>query len=161
LLTIHRPANTDNQDALQEILSAMGSLNANIVWPVHPRNRSRIDSLDIPGNIHLFEPFSYFEMLAVLNGSRKVITDSGGLQKEAYWAKKPCVTVRPQTEWIETLENNWNILSSISSASIKSAIQMEIEESTWKPLYGDAKAALRITEKILEKFKSSGSDDKR
>lgn len=136
LLTIHRPANTDNDKNLQEILLALGRLDYSIVWPIHPRNKSKISQLRIPSNIHLFDPFSYFEMMVVLKGAKKVITDSGGLQKEAYWAKKPCITIRPETEWVETLHNQWNILSKPDDIEIVDAASKNIDESTWIPLYG-------------------------
>ncbi|HAN39759.1 MAG TPA: UDP-N-acetylglucosamine 2-epimerase (non-hydrolyzing) [Chitinophagaceae bacterium] len=153
LLTIHRPANTDNKKALQNILSALSIIDDPIVWPIHPRNRRILESLVIPNNVYLFPPFSYFEMLAVLNGCKKVITDSGGLQKEAYWAKRPCITIRPETEWIETLENKWNILTDVSAVSIKAAIETTVQTNTWKPLYGDGNTTSYISEAIINEFK--------
>jgi UDP-N-acetylglucosamine 2-epimerase len=152
LLTIHRPANTDNDRNLQEILLALGNLNYSIVWPIHPRNKSRIGQLRIPSNVHLFDPFSYFEMMVVLRGAKKVITDSGGLQKEAYWAKRPCITIRPETEWIETLHNQWNILSEPASESIIEAVSKKIDDSTWIPLYGKGDAAVNIAATIKQQF---------
>jgi len=144
LLTIHRPVNTDDPAKLQEILAALGELDADIVWPIHPRNRVTLGALNIPGNLHLFEPFSYFEMMLVLSGAKKVITDSGGLQKEAYWAKKPCITIRTETEWVETLENQWNILAGTDQQSIKTAVLTKIDAESWKPLYGDGHSAERM-----------------
>jgi len=148
LLTIHRPVNTDDPVKLQEILSALGALDAAIAWPVHPRNRDGMSSLAIPDNVHLFEPFSYFEMMLVLRGAKKVITDSGGLQKEAYWARKPCITIRSETEWIETCENKWNILAGTNTESIVAAVQTKIDTQTWKPLYGEGHSAARMASLI-------------
>jgi UDP-N-acetylglucosamine 2-epimerase len=98
----------------------------------------------LPTNIHIFDPFSYFEMTVVLNGCKKVLTDSGGLQKEAYWSKKPCVTLRSETEWVETLHHNWNVLTGIHSNDIIEAVNREVEETSWTPLYGSGDTSERI-----------------
>lgn len=152
LLTIHRPANTDDINKLQEIIDALSELTYSIVWPVHPRNKEALKKLRIPKNISLFEPFSYFEMMLILKKAKKVITDSGGLQKESYWAKKPCITIRPETEWVETLNNNWNILTSIDKGEIRNAVNYEVDVNSWAPLYGDGDAASIILEKIKKTF---------
>ncbi len=144
LLTIHRPANTDNIENLKSILTALSTSNKPIIWPLHPRLKSMVETLDIPENVHLFQPFSYFEMLQVLNSSFKVITDSGGLQKEAYWAKKPCITIRPETEWVETLHNNWNVLVDADIASIQNALNIQPTINSWTPLYGNCNTAEKI-----------------
>jgi UDP-GlcNAc3NAcA epimerase len=149
LLTIHRPANTDNLENISEILSALGEIDDCVVWPVHPRNAEAISKMVIPSNIYIFEPFSYFEMLVVLNGAKKVITDSGGLQKEAHWSKKPCITIRTETEWTETLDHNWNILAKVDRNNILKALQTPIDPSSWIQLYGDGNAARKIVNTIL------------
>lgn len=148
LLTIHRPVNTDNVNNLSEILKALGGLNTSIVWPVHPRNKATISKLAIPSNIFIYDPFSYFEMMVVLNGAKKVVTDSGGLQKESYWAMKPCITVRTETEWVETLHNNWNILAQPDRNDITTALHAKTDPSTWSQLYGDGKAGRKIANTI-------------
>ena len=148
LLTIHRPVNTDSINNLSEIIAGFGDLGMNVVWPVHPRNKNVISKLTIPSNILVTEPFSYFEMMVVLDGAKKVATDSGGLQKEAYWAKKPCVTIRTETEWIETLHNNWNILTQPRQVEIFEALQANINPSTWQPLYGNGKSGEAIANTI-------------
>ena len=152
LLTIHRPANTDDINKLQEILNALSELTYSIVWPVHPRNKGALKKLRIPKNISLFEPFSYFEMILILKKAKKVITDSGGVQKESYWAKKPCITIRQETEWVETLNNNWNILTSIDKEEITNAVNYEVDTNSWVPLYGDGKAAPIILDIIKKTF---------
>ena len=144
LITIHRPANTDDFLVLQNIVNAIGSLSENCVWPVHPRNRIALEKLRLPKNLVLCQPFSYFEMLFVLSNCHKVITDSGGLQKEAYWLKKPCITVRPQTEWVETLENNWNQLSTGTPEDLKMCYSKSPSLESWKPLYGNGLATHKI-----------------
>lgn len=142
LITIHRPANTDNLNILQNILDQINQIKDPCIWPIHPRNNSSIAKLHTPKNLTICEPFSYLEMLYVLNNCAKVITDSGGLQKEAYWLKKPCITVRPQTEWIETLHDNWNQLSD-PSAIYTAYLQNPIMES-WVPLYGEGHTSGKI-----------------
>lgn len=150
LLTIHRPANTDVQENLQEILNGLAEIKIDVIWPIHPRVKGKINKLNIPDNVHIYEPFSYFEMLIILKGAIKVITDSGGLQKEAYWAKKPCITVRPETEWVETLQNNWNILSPACKNDLIAANNKEVDTTTWKQLYGDGKTAEKICDILVK-----------
>ena len=149
LITIHRPGNTDNVLVLQGILNAIETIKDKCIWPVHPRNKATLSKLRLPDNLVLCEPFSYFEMLFTLSNCNKVITDSGGLQKEAYWLKKPCITVRPQTEWVETLENNWNQLCSGSPDDLQKCYTRTPLKETWKPLYGEGSA----TEKIINHLK--------
>ena len=144
LLTIHRPVNTDNLENLSEIVGAMGEAKTNVVWPVHPRNNGTIGKLKIPSNVHITDPYSYFEMMVVLSGAKKVITDSGGLQKEANWAKKPCVTIRTETEWIETLHNNWNILANVDRNDMIKALNTDPDPVSWIQLYGNGDAGKKI-----------------
>lgn len=148
LITIHRPTNTDNTQKLQEILYAIESIKDKCIWPVHPRNKVALAKLNIPQNLILCEPFSYFEMLYSLSNCNKVITDSGGLQKEAYWIKKPCITIRPQTEWIETLQNNWNQLCLGTIEDLNSCYYTEPPTDSWKPLYGDGTASEKIAHEL-------------
>ena len=107
-----------------------------------------LKTLELPENVHVFDPFSYFEMLVVLKGASQVLTDSGGLQKEAYWAKKPCITIRSETEWVETLHDNWNMLVDANSSAIKDASAVQVSESSWISLYGDGKAGEKIAQII-------------
>lgn len=152
LITIHRPANTDDKIILQELLDGIGNLPNPCVWPVHPRNKKTITLLNIPDNLTICDPFSYFEMLYVLSNCKKVITDSGGLQKEAYWLKKPCITIRPETEWIETLHNNWNQLAEPNTKDIISKNNCEPLLNTWKPLYGDGNTVKQIVKIIKNRL---------
>lgn len=152
LATIHRPSNTDDFDSLNQIIEALGQLNMNCLWPVHPRNKKRLSELRIPANLFLIEPVSYLEMLVLLKNCYKVLTDSGGVQKEAYWMRKPCVTLRKETEWVETLEQNWNILAHNDTKNILSAFKKDIDRSTWKNIYGDGKAAKKIAATIHDTF---------
>lgn len=151
LLTLHRPVNTDNLLVLQTILNQLGQLPTQLVWPVHPRNRSSFANLYIPENIKVVEPLSYFEMLLLLEKCNRVITDSGGLQKEAYWAKKPCITLRDETEWSETLQGGWNLLSSVNDNKLLFDFN-KVPYTNWAPLYGDGKASEKIAQIIKRKF---------
>lgn len=113
------------------------------MWPVHPRNKRVLETKKIPSNLHLIEPLSYFKMMVALKNAHKVITDSGGLQKEAYWMEKPCITVREETEWVETLDGDWNQLTGADSHKIITAVRKD-PSSEWKPLYGDGDASNQI-----------------
>lgn len=151
LMTIHRPSNTDSKHALNQILDAIREIPSQVVWPVHPRNHKLFSNLEIPTNLLLVEPVSYFDMLYLIQHCYKIITDSGGLQKEAYWAKKQCITVRDETEWVETLLGNWNQLVGPNTARILAAYQIE-PATEWAPLYGDGKASKTISSIIKKQF---------
>ena len=153
LATIHRPANTDSEENLRSILQALSSLDKPVVWPVHPRNKKKLYGLGETKNLHLLEPVSYFKMLILLKNSAKVITDSGGLQKEAYWLKKQCITIREETEWIETLHGDWNQITGASFKKITTAVNSE-PTSEWKPLYGNGNAAKEIASELNRIFSS-------
>ncbi|CCJ37014.2 UDP-N-acetylglucosamine 2-epimerase [Methanoculleus bourgensis MS2] len=112
LATVHRAGNTDDPTALGAILEAFSRLNAPVVFPAHPRTRKMLGmyGLEPAENVSVVEPLPYFDMLTLLAGAQAVLTDSGGVQKEAYILKVPCVTLRENTEWVETLEDGWNVL---------------------------------------------------
>jgi UDP-N-acetylglucosamine 2-epimerase len=151
IVTIHRPSNTDVPARLNAIINGLAEWGIRCVWPVHPRLRSRLQAMTLPTNIQPVEPLSYFEMLASLTACQCVVTDSGGLQKETYWAKKPCITARGETEWIETLENNWNQLWTAEEVPLPQLVATS-PSAAWKPLYGDGTASTRIAEKIKGHF---------
>ena len=112
LLTLHRPYNVDNIQKLQNIFSALKQTKKFIVLPVHPRSRKMIERTNtiIPENISIIEPLGYLDFIFLQKHSEKIITDSGGIQKEAYLNGIPCITIRPETEWIETVKAGWNVL---------------------------------------------------
>jgi UDP-N-acetylglucosamine 2-epimerase len=141
LFTLHRPSNTDDPVKLLQILEALGKAGKKVLWPVHPRNKERLAGMVIPGNISLTEPLSYLQIVRALTECRIVITDSGGLQKEAYWAGKPCLTIRSETEWVETVLAGWNKL--VGPESIADHIWWQ-PDHPWKPLYGDGRSSERI-----------------
>jgi len=112
LLTLHRPYNVDNLNTLTRILKELGKTGKQIVFPVHPRTASILKqgASKLFRNIRFISPVGYFDFLTLQSNAEKIITDSGGIQKEAYILKKPCVTLRSETEWIETVSSGWNIL---------------------------------------------------
>lgn len=150
LLTLHRPANTENDGNISAILKALGEIPMPVIWPVHPRLRTKIAQMNIPENIYTREPFSYFEMLTALRHSHKVFTDSGGLQKEAYWMQKPCITLRTETEWLETVHNGWNTVVNFDPEKIHRAFHTSVRPETWYPVYGDGNAAKIIAGHIKD-----------
>lgn len=153
LATIHRAENTDNIEKICQILSALEELDEKVLFPVHPRIRKMVDTLYKKHgykNIAFVEPFSYLQMLYFTSGAKTVITDSGGLQKEAFMLGVDCVTVRDQTEWVETLINNYNVLCSPCKEDILEKV-LHTERGPEKRVeyYGDGHAADKIV-KILK-----------
>lgn len=123
LLTLHRNYNVDNTDILEHILNQLGQLDDQIIFPVHPRTRKMITTTYIvPKNIKMIEPQGYLDFITLENFSKRIITDSGGIQKEAYILKKPCITLRTETEWIETVGEKWNLLINPNDNLIASKI---------------------------------------
>jgi UDP-GlcNAc3NAcA epimerase len=151
LLTLHRPSNTENDQYISAILSAIKAIGMPVIWPIHPRLRSKITQMDIPENIYTTDPLSYFEMLTALKYCYKVFTDSGGLQKEAYWMQKPCITLRSETEWIETIHDGWNTIVGADAMLINQAFNRKVDAGSWYPVYGDGGAG-RIIAGHIKKF---------
>lgn len=154
LATIHRPSNTDDAARLQLILDSLGKLGVPVVWPVHPRNRARLKTLRVPPSVHCIEPVGYFDMLQLLEGCVAVVTDSGGLQKEAHWARRPCITLRAETEWVETLEGGWNVLADVATDDLATLFARSQTEP-WRLIYGDGKASVRIAQGLDDFLRSA------
>ena len=148
LATIHRAENTDDKKRLQNIFSAFSEMNKSVVLPLHPRTKSKLDGIKFNDNIKIIEPVSYLEMILLLKNSSKVLTDSGGLQKEAYFMKKPCITMRDETEWVETLNGNWNFIVGTDKDLIfeKISVNSFAEQVDY---YGDGKAGEKIVKALL------------
>ena len=148
LATLHRSENTDNLPRLSGILSALNNLNEVVVFPVHPRTKKAIASagLTVAANVRLIDPVSYLDMVALMKGARLITTDSGGLQKEAYWLQRPCITMRNETEWVETVDQGWNLLVGADQGLIESAVKSGTPKSPWRPLYGDGAASQKCVE---------------
>ncbi|EIO3975981.1 TPA: UDP-N-acetylglucosamine 2-epimerase (non-hydrolyzing) [Vibrio vulnificus] len=150
LCTIHRAENTDNIDKLVSIVESLNIISNNyeVVFPVHPRTRNKIESLDIKINFTMLDPVSYFEMLWLLDNCRMVVTDSGGLQKEAFFFNKYCLTIRDETEWVELVSSGVNFLTPANVNDITcqffDLISLGELKINSKLLYGDGKAASKI-----------------
>lgn len=114
LLTLHRPSNVDDPVQLQAIIIGIGKLDMPIVWPLHPRTEKMLRQFnsDLPENIRIIQPQGYLDFIRLQSAAQKILTDSGGIQKEAYILKKPCITLRTETEWVETVQAGWNRLLS-------------------------------------------------
>jgi UDP-GlcNAc3NAcA epimerase len=142
-VTIHRQANTE-PDRLRAIAAGLASSGRTFVFPVHPRTRHALDEHDIslPANVQAIDPLGYLEMLALVAAAEAVVTDSGGLQKEAYWLHVPCVTVRPSTEWVDTVAAGANTL--VEPEQLASALEAARYPADAPQLYGDGHAAERV-----------------
>ncbi len=154
LLTLHRPSNVDTLERLQQVMDALGTVDIPILWPVHPRVSSKLDKVNLPENVTTIAPLSYTQIVWTLAKSKKVLTDSGGLQKEAYWLKTPCITIRNETEWVETLDNGWNILAGNRLDELAQLFKLK-PTADWKPLYGDGKASEKIASIIKDNMNGS------
>lgn len=161
LATVHRDFNTDNPERLKNILSAFNTLvekyRTDVLFPVHPRTRHIIDSMDpsiLSERIKRVPPLPYLNTLAALQGARLVLTDSGGLQKEAYFCHKACVVLRPETEWVEIINEGAAILADADIQRILDATGKLIDTTPAPaPCFGDGNASEIIISSILEKQK--------
>lgn len=148
LTTIHRPYNTDMPTNLENILTALEKLDERVVFPVHPRTRKKIQELHfgarVPSaNVLMIEPVGYLDMLALEQNARLILTDSGGIQKEAFFFATPCVTIRPETEWVETLQAGWNVLVQPVAQEIWRAVKQFAPVGQPPAVFGDGHAAAR------------------
>jgi UDP-GlcNAc3NAcA epimerase len=146
-LTIHRQANTEPV-RLREIVAALAGAGRRFVFPVHPRTRHTLDEhgIALPANVEAIQPLGYLEMLAFVEGAQVVVTDSGGLQKEAYWLRVPCVTLRPNTEWVDTVDAGANALT--EPEGLANALSAASFPADAPPLYGDGHASERIADAL-------------
>jgi UDP-GlcNAc3NAcA epimerase len=146
LATVHRAQNTDDPRNLTNILDALEESGEKVIFPVHPRTRKALDVEGIaPGdNLTLTEPVSYMEMLALEKHARLVLTDSGGVQKEALWLGVPCITLREETEWVETVQSGWNTVTGTDPQRILSAIAAPQLTTSPPNFYGDGHASEKI-----------------
>jgi UDP-GlcNAc3NAcA epimerase len=152
-VTIHRPYNTDYKARLIEIFENLNSLKELVIFALHPRTKEFAKKYDIKidqyKNIEFIEPQSYFENLNFLYNSEALITDSGGMQKEAYWLQKKCATIRKETEWTETIDLEGNSLIFDNLSGLEK--QLVSKPSVWDPnLYGNGNTAKAIVDKIIE-----------
>ena len=147
LLTVHRAENTDHPDNLRAIIETVSGLDMPVIFPVHPRtgNVMREMGLELSGVIRPIDPVGYLQMMALESNAKKILTDSGGVQKEAYMLGVPCVTLRNETEWVETVEEGWNVLVGADREAIREAVQTLDPPPERKDLFGDGHAAEKIS----------------
>jgi UDP-N-acetylglucosamine 2-epimerase (non-hydrolysing) len=158
LATIHRAENTEDESRLKSIIKALISSEEKIVIPLHPRTKKYLEACSLfeklkNSNVRIIRPLSYLDMLVMEENARKIITDSGGVQKEAYFFRVPCITLRDVTEWEETIENGFNVLVGSNEEKINDAIKnFEIKQEN-KQLYGKGDASKKIAD-VLAKLKN-------
>jgi len=154
LATIHRQENTDSPENLRNIIAGLNEINREIpvVVPIHPRTRNNLMKLNIVPEFKLINPVGYFDMIMLLKYCELVITDSGGVQKEAFFFGKHCITLREQTEWVELVENGFNILVGSDPSKLQLAFkELFIKKSDFTlDLYGKGQAAKRAAKEILK-----------
>lgn len=146
LATVHRAANTDDPARMTAILDALSSLSTQVIFPVHPRTRRMIQEtgLSVSGNVKMVEPVGHFDVLILQENANCILTDSGGMQKEAYLLGVRCITLREETEWVETVQAGWNKLTGVDAEAIREGFE------SWHPsverpaLYGNGNAAGEI-----------------
>jgi UDP-N-acetylglucosamine 2-epimerase len=139
--TIHREANVE-PERLTRIVDGLGRIGEPVLFPAHPRTRARLG--EVPPNVRVLEPLGYLDMAALASQARVIVTDSGGLQKEAYWYGVPCVTARPSTEWIDTVEVGANVLVDDDPERLASAVENARMPDERPPLYGDGNASAKV-----------------
>lgn len=154
LCTLHRAENTDNEERLKNIISALNKIHKTtpVVLPLHPRTKNKISDLGLTLKVKTITPVGYFDMIELLKKCSLVMTDSGGLQKEAFFFKKNCITMRDQTEWIELIENNVNTLVGADYQKIIDTVKVNLNKSSNFDinLYGQGEACKNITDYLLD-----------
>jgi len=153
LLTIHRPSNADDDTRLKNILDVVSSVEQTVVFPVHPRSRSRVQRLLKSSDRAMLtiDPVGYLDMMVLEKNAHTIITDSGGIQKEAYLHRTPCLTVRNETEWVETVQDGWNILVGETLEKIPELVNEFPNPIRWEPHYGRGDSAHKIVELLTNK----------
>lgn len=154
LLTIHRASNTDNIGNLSAIVEALLQIEEQVVFPVHPRTMKRlreyklIEKLAASSNCEVIAPVGYLDFLMLEYNAKKILTDSGGIQKEAYFFKVPCITLRENTEWVETVEDGWNVLVGTNRELIAQMVRDFSPNKVQRNVFGDGRASEKIVENI-------------
>ncbi len=150
LTTIHRAENTNDISRLRNIIEALNASGKTIILPLHPRTKKYMSDygLKFSDNIIVIDPIGYLDMLALESNCVKIVTDSGGVQKEAFFMKKPCITMRDETEWVETVENDWNRIVGTNKDKILDAILNFVPSKEQKVIFGDGKSSEKICDII-------------
>jgi UDP-N-acetylglucosamine 2-epimerase len=152
LVTIHRAGNTDDPARLANIVRALSQIGETVVFPVHPRTRGALQKLDVQfgENVRLIEPVGYYDMMMLEENARMIATDSGGVQREAYFMKKPCLTLRDETEWTETVKVGWNRLVGVDMECILNEWKTFSPPAEQPPIFGDGRAGEKIASILTE-----------
>jgi UDP-N-acetylglucosamine 2-epimerase (non-hydrolysing) len=152
LATIHRAGNTDDPGRLQDIVDGLGAAADPVVLPAHPRTVEAMDRAGIadslPASIELLDPVGYLDFVRLLDGADRVATDSGGVQKEAFYLETPCLTLREETEWLETVTSGWNVLVGTDPAAIARNLDRRFDGTVPGSPYGDGDAAERVVRRL-------------
>jgi len=153
LFTLHRPYNVDSKENLKRIIAELSKIEKPIVFPVHPRTKKMIKSIDVKvgNNFKIIDPVGYLDFIMLEQASKKILTDSGGIQKEAYMLKIPCITLRPETEWVETVETGWNKLVGFDSSLLIEAVKSFSPNGEQEKIFGEFGCAEKVLE-IIEDF---------
>ena len=153
LLTLHRPASVDNYDMLCWMIDQVSQTDKTILFPAHPRTRHAIknNNIEIPNSIKLIPPLGYLEFQTLQSKAFAILTDSGGVQKEAYLWKVPCFTLRTETEWTETIDSGWNTIVFPGKGNLKKAIEDWEKPNAHPNLYGDGKASEAMVNELYRK----------
>jgi len=161
LTTVHRAENTDDPARLASIVEALNEIAGDdcpAILPLHPRTSGYLEkyNLEFSASVHVVPPVSYLEMVVLENNARVILTDSGGVQKEAYFHQVPCVTLRDETEWVETVESGWNTLTGADARKIIAAVgaQKKRQDITADAIYGDGRAAQTIARLLAQTINS-------
>jgi UDP-N-acetylglucosamine 2-epimerase (non-hydrolysing)/UDP-GlcNAc3NAcA epimerase len=147
LVTAHRAGNVDDPQRLLKLVELLEALPSPVLFPLHPRTRSRLEAaglLDRVARLRLAPPLGYLDFLTLARNARAVLTDSGGVQKEAYLLGTPCVTLRDTTEWVETVETGWNVLVDLDAQAAQQALERPLPDGERPELYGGGRAGERI-----------------
>ncbi|MBN2562295.1 MAG: UDP-N-acetylglucosamine 2-epimerase (non-hydrolyzing) [Phycisphaerae bacterium] len=163
LATVHRAENTEEPGRLEEIIEALGSVDAPVILPLHPRTRKamRSRSIEAAGRLRVIGPVSYLDMLVLEKNARGILTDSGGMQKEAYFLGVPCVTLRNETEWVELVQVGANFLAGCDRQRILDGIAWAARWSGTaqpEPLYGDGNASRAVVEHLTAEMPGAPGD---
>ncbi|MBC7361726.1 MAG: UDP-N-acetylglucosamine 2-epimerase (non-hydrolyzing) [Candidatus Aminicenantes bacterium] len=158
LATIHRAENTDNYERLKNILTALSQLDRPVIFPIHPRTKNRIKELNLESllleNIKVIDPVGYLDMINLEKNAKAILTDSGGVQKEAFWLRVPCITLRDETEWIETVKLGWNRL--VGSDCVKIASELKSVREGEEVMFEDKYSAWKIAEVLKKVISGKG-----
>ena len=152
LATVHRAENTDDEQRLYNIMNAFSKIAEKeiVILPLHPRTKKILGNKISMFNpaLRIIDPVGYFDIVALQKSALMILTDSGGMQKEAYWSQVPCITLRDETEWVETIETGWNVLAGADYDRIIQAVVTIKPHMEQPPLYGDGHAAEKIIEAL-------------